>query len=65
MKMLIYIFILLSFSNAASAYIGPGLGLGLIGAILGLIFSFFVLLFAILWFPLKKIIKKNKNNKKK
>ena len=65
MKMLICIFILLSFSNAASAYIGPGLGLGLIGAILGLVFSFFVLLFAILWFPLKKIIKKNKNNKKK
>jgi len=65
MKFFIYIFILLSFSNGVSAYIGPGLGLGLIGAILGLIFSFFVLLFAILWFPLKKILKKNKNIKKK
>ena len=65
MQFLIYMSILLSFSNEASAYIGPGLGLGLIGAILGLIFSFFVLLFAILWFPLKKILKKNKNIKKK
>ena len=65
MKFLIYMFIMLSFSNEVSAYIGPGLGLGLIGAILGLIFSFFVLLFAILWFPLKKILKKNKNIKKK
>ena len=65
MKFFIYIFILLLISNGASAYIGPGLGLGLIGAILGLIFSVFVLLFAILWFPLKRILKQNKNIKKK
>ena len=49
-------------TTEAFSYIGPGLGLGLIGSILGLLLSFFVLIFAIFWFPLKKILKKKKKN---
>jgi hypothetical protein len=58
MKLLLSCLILLLISSKANAYIGPGLGLGLLGSILGLILSFFVLLFAILWFPLKRLFKK-------
>ena len=64
---LILILMILFFSKYALAYIGPGLGLGLIASIVGLIFSILLFIFAILWFPLKKIFKKekkNQNNKK-
>ena len=45
------------------AYIGPGLGGGFIAAILGIIISFFLALFAILWYPVKKIIAKFRKKK--
>ena len=44
----------------AHAYIGPGLGAGTIGVILGIIGSVFIALFAIIWYPLKRILKKRK-----
>ena len=56
----IIIIILSLISNSAQAYIGPGLGLGLIASIIGLIFSVLLFFVAIIWFPLKKIFKKNK-----
>lgn len=42
------------------AYIGPGLGAGAVAAILGLIGAFFLGLFAILWYPVKRMIKGKK-----
>lgn len=42
----------------AHAYLGPGLGLGAIGAVLGLILSLFLALFAIFWYPIKRRFKK-------
>ncbi len=50
-------------SKSALAYIGPGLGLGLIASMVGLIFSILLFVLAIIWFPLKRLIKKNKLNK--
>jgi hypothetical protein len=44
-------------------YLGPGLGGGVITAILGTIGAFFLGLFAILWYPIKKIIAKFKKKK--
>lgn len=42
----------------AQAYIGPGLGLGTVGAILGLLMSIIVAIFAIIWYPIKRLLKK-------
>jgi preprotein translocase subunit SecF len=46
----------------AHAYVGPGLGAGTIGVILGIIGSIFIAIFAIVWYPLKRLLKKKKQN---
>ena len=48
----------------ALAYVGPGLGAGTIGVILGIIGSIFVALFAVIWYPFKRLLKKIKKTKK-
>ncbi len=45
-------------AGAAQAYVGPGLGLGALGAILGVVLSVVLALFAIFWYPLKRMFKK-------
>ncbi len=47
----------------AFAYIGPGLGAGAIGAVLGVLGSIFLGLFAIIWYPVKRLMKKRKQGK--
>ena len=54
---------LLFFPWSAEAYIGPGLGLGTIGVVLGVLVSIFLALFAILWYPFKRLFKKMKGGK--
>lgn len=39
-------------------YIGPGMSGGLFAAVLGILLSLFMSLFAILWYPVKKIYRK-------
>ena len=64
------------FSNVTSlfAYIGPGMGGGVIAAIFGIIAALFLGLWGILYYPIKrafknkkkkKILSKNKNNNRK
>ena len=57
-----FIFIIL-FNSPAYAYLGPGMGGGLIVGILGFLLAIFALIFGILWFPLKRLIKKIKEKK--
>jgi hypothetical protein len=45
-------------------YIGPGLGGGMITAILGLILSFLLAILALFWIPIKRVIQFIKNKKK-
>ncbi len=45
-------------AGSAQAYVGPGLGLGALGAILGVALSVILALFAIFWYPLKRLFKK-------
>jgi hypothetical protein len=45
-------------------YIGPGLGGGMITAILGLILSFLLAILALFWIPIKRVIRFIKNIKK-
>ena len=44
-------------------YIGPGLGCGVITAVLGFLASIFLALFAIIWYPIKQLLKKFKSKK--
>ena len=60
-----------SSANSLFAYIGPGMGGGIIAAIFGIIAAFFLGLWGVLYYPIKRAIKnkkkknilsKNKNN---
>ena len=45
-------------AQPAYAYVGPGLGAGTIGAVLGIVGSIFLALFAVIYYPIKRILKK-------
>lgn len=49
---------LLGASASAHAYIGPGLGLGVIGALVGGILALTLALFGLVWYPLKRLTAK-------
>ena len=61
-KILIFLFVFLNVSPCL-AYIGPGMGGGVIAAIFGIIAAFFLGLWGILYYPIKRALK-NKNKKK-
>ena len=46
------------------AYIGPGMGGGVIAAIFGIIAAFFLGLWGILYYPIKRAFKNKKKKKK-
>jgi len=48
----------------ANAYVGPGLGLGVIGVILGILASIFLAVIGIFWYPLKRAWQKIRKMKK-
>ena len=47
----------------AHAYVGPGLGLGALGVILGVISSIFLAIIGLFWYPIKRFIRKLRNTK--
>ena len=53
----------------AFAYIGPGMGGGILAATIGIIVAIFAAFFGLLWFPIKRMIykfqKKNDHNNNK
>ena len=51
-------------SLPAYAYLGPGMGGGVIAAILGFIAAFFLALWGILYYPIKRAINQRKAQKK-
>jgi O-antigen/teichoic acid export membrane protein len=53
----------MAFLSFIFAYIGPGMGGGFIAAVVGILISIFLALFAILWYPFKKLIEKFKKKK--
>lgn len=57
------LFFLTFYQNISHAYIGPGLGVGVIMATIGIIVAIFAGIIGAAWFPIKKLI--NKTNKKK
>lgn len=61
MRVIFALLFLLSIQSLAHGYIGPGLGAGTIGAIFGLLASVLLAVFALLWYPLKRLLKKFKD----
>ena len=45
------------------AYLGPGVGGGFIAATIGIIVAIFAALFGLIWFPIKRLLKKRKEKK--
>ena len=60
--MFLYIF---SFLTPVFSYIGPGMGGGAIAAIFGIITAFFLGLWGILYYPIKRALKNKKSKKKR
>jgi O-antigen/teichoic acid export membrane protein len=64
MRLLILLSLLLASTNVF-AYVGPGLGLGVLGTIIGAIAAVLLAIFGIIWYPIKRMIKKKKAPKTK
>lgn len=53
------VLVLLVFTTAtAHAYVGPGLGVGVIGAILGTLLAVIMAIAGVVWYPVKRLLKK-------
>ncbi len=64
MYKLILTTLLFFFINTSSyAYLGPGVGGGVIAATIGVIVAIFAALFGLIWFPVKRLLKKRKEKK--
>jgi hypothetical protein len=60
MRKINLIIALLIISSSASAYTGPGMGGGVIVAVLGVIGAVLLALFGILYYPIKRMLKNRK-----
>lgn len=60
-----YFLLCISFANPSYAYVGPGLGVGTIGVVLGIIGSIILALIAVIWYPLKRLFKRRKESSNK
>lgn len=40
------------------AYAGPGLGAGIVAMVLGIIGSFFLAILGVVWYPVKRVLKR-------
>ena len=50
-------FLLLLSPGLAQAYGGPGVGLGAIGIVLGIVGSVFLMTLSLIWYPVKRMIR--------
>lgn len=57
---LLSLLILTFIANSAQAYVGPGMGLGVIAVLLGAIATVLLAVFGVFWYPIKKMIKRKK-----
>ncbi|WP_119304844.1 hypothetical protein [Dongia deserti] len=46
-------------AGPAAAYIGPGVGAGMIATVLGILTAIALAVVAIVWYPLKRLLKRN------
>ena len=60
----IFILILFLVPTHSYAYLGPGMGGEIIAATIGVVVAIFAAIFGILWFPIKRFLKKRKSKNK-
>jgi len=57
MKRLAVAACLLSLATSAEAYVGPGMGLGVISAVLGFLTALLLALAGMVWYPVKRMLR--------
>jgi hypothetical protein len=57
MKRLAVAVCLLSIATSAEAYVGPGMGLGVISAVLGFLTAILLAVAGMVWYPVKRMIR--------
>jgi len=60
----VVVFFVIAIPVTANAYVGPGAGISAIAAILGVIGAILLALFAIVYYPIKRVIKRRKSEAK-
>ena len=53
----------LTYTPHALAYIGPGLGMGFVLALLGIVFGLLMLVVGVIWYPVKRLIRRFRSRK--
>lgn len=64
-KTILVMLTLVSVPTQAMAYVGPGLGAGTVGVVMGIAGSAIIALFAVVWYPFKRLFKKLKKTAQK
>ena len=62
-KLILTILFSLFITTSSHAYLGPGVGGGVIAATIGVIVAIIAALFGLIWFPVKRLLKKRKERK--
>jgi membrane protein implicated in regulation of membrane protease activity len=63
MLRLIALLMLALIAGPAAAYVGPGAGISVLGSLLGILATIFVAIGAILFWPIRKLMKRRKAKK--
>ncbi len=58
-----FLILIFALADPALAYVGPGMGLGFIGSLLGMIAAVFVAIFGFIWYPIKRMVKNKRSAK--
>ena len=58
-NLIMVILMLFTLPSYGEAYVGPGLGLGVVGAVIGVIVAVFLAFVGMLWYPIKRFILRN------
>jgi uncharacterized membrane protein len=61
-KIVILLIFIVLLPVSANAYIGPGMGAGALATVIGVITSLFLAIVAIVYYPIKRLIKKLKSS---
>ena len=62
-RLILITFLFFFLTSASYSYLGPGVGGGIIAATLGVIIAILAAIFGLIWFPIRKMLIKKKNNK--
>ena len=58
--LLLAVLVLPAWEPAAHAYVGPGVGIGALATVLGILGSLVLWLGAVLWYPLKRMLRRRR-----